>query len=415
MSTVFLQVGQCGNQVGQEFWKLVDREKRETGNVFHARDGKLRSINVDSEPKVVKSLLKQTKKSWFADSNLIIGKRGRGTNWALGYHGSRQESENSEGSLLNSTLECLRKEVEKCDSFSGIVLLHSMSGGTGSGLGSRLCEALRDDYQMPYLMSIVVAPHSLGESPLQHYNSLLCLAWLQRYTDCVMLFQNDDVLYRLKRMAKKTDLASISMSDMNQHIAACLSGVFLPINTLTPSSGFPIGAEPWEMVRSVCPMPSMKFTSVNHTSKSKATWESLCTSLLHTVPRHDESGQHYSCLSSMAAIRGDSTNTFHRHSRLVEEKIKHTCNFVDWNPFPVDFWIGSKHPSALPGTSSMSLVLNSSSIINYSTQLLHRSQEMFDAKAYLHWYWKHGCQQEDFEESFETVQTIVSDYSEAVR
>ena len=49
-----------------------------------------------------------------------------------------------------------------------------------SGFGSRLCEALRDEYPMNYLMSVTVAPCASGESPLQHYNSLLCLATLQR-------------------------------------------------------------------------------------------------------------------------------------------------------------------------------------------------------------------------------------------
>ena len=49
------------------------------------------------------------------------------------------------------------------------------------GLGSRLCESLRDEFSLSYLMSCVVAPHASGESPLQHYNALLCLDSLQRW------------------------------------------------------------------------------------------------------------------------------------------------------------------------------------------------------------------------------------------
>lgn len=48
------------------------------------------------------------------------------------------------------------------------------------GLGSRLCETIRELYPMNYILSCVVAPHVSGESPLQHYNSLLCLASLQK-------------------------------------------------------------------------------------------------------------------------------------------------------------------------------------------------------------------------------------------
>ena len=49
-----------------------------------------------------------------------------------------------------------------------------------AGLGSHLCESIRDDYPMAYIMSAVIGPHVSGESPLQHYNTLLSLSWLQR-------------------------------------------------------------------------------------------------------------------------------------------------------------------------------------------------------------------------------------------
>lgn len=50
-----------------------------------------------------------------------------------------------------------------------------------AGFGSRLFESLREEYPMNYLMSVTFAPCASGESPLQHYNSLLCLSTLQRY------------------------------------------------------------------------------------------------------------------------------------------------------------------------------------------------------------------------------------------
>nr|XP_006815929.1 PREDICTED: tubulin delta chain-like [Saccoglossus kowalevskii] len=393
---------------------MAEKDRKNTGYVFHTRDRKLRSINVDSEPKVVRSLLQDTKKSWFRDSNIILGKRGRGTNWALGYHGTRHEPECADDSLLNKTLESLRKEIERCESFSGTVLLHSLSGGTGSGLGAHICECIRDEYQLPYMMSVVIAPHLSGESPLQHYNSLLCLAKLQRNTDSVVLFQNDEVLYQLKRMHKKSD-SGISFADMNQHIAACIGGVFLPVTSLTPTCGMPIGAEPWEMVRSICPMPSVKFASINHITKSKASWDTLASSLLHTVPRHGIHGDVYSAMSTVCVVRGDSTNTFPRYIRTVEDKIKHVYNCVSWNPFPVDVWISDMNPASFPGTASMTIAANRSNIIEYTEHILERSKEMFDAKAYLHWYWKYGCEQQDFLDAFDTLETVVSNYKDAVR
>lgn len=37
-------------------------------------------------------------------------------------------------------------QVERCDRFGGFLLLQSLAGGTGSGLGTYLAEQLRDEY-----------------------------------------------------------------------------------------------------------------------------------------------------------------------------------------------------------------------------------------------------------------------------
>ena len=65
-------------------------------------------------------------------------------------------------------------------SLQGTIVVHSLTGGTGSGLGSHLVERIRDAYPLAHVMSVAVSPHSSGDSPLQHYNSLLSLASLQR-------------------------------------------------------------------------------------------------------------------------------------------------------------------------------------------------------------------------------------------
>jgi tubulin gamma len=39
------------------------------------------------------------------------------------------------------------REAENSDSMEGFVMTHSVAGGTGSGLGSFMLEALNDRYQ----------------------------------------------------------------------------------------------------------------------------------------------------------------------------------------------------------------------------------------------------------------------------
>ena len=99
---------------------------------------------------------------------------GRGNNWALGYSATYKESsdpnsaggEDASPALYERSMEALRREAEKADFFLGVMLVHSLAGGTGSGLGSRIIEAYRDTFGKSYLATTSVWPHSSGETPL---------------------------------------------------------------------------------------------------------------------------------------------------------------------------------------------------------------------------------------------------------
>ena len=122
-----------------------------------------------------------------------------------------------------------------------------------AGLGSAIAERLRDEYPLAHFLSISVAPFVSGESPLQHYNTLLSLRWLQNYSDAVVLFQNDRVLQQAE---KCTSVAArecprgtthefpkgpgvsgsrgggVSLWDMNRHISGTLCSSLLPVEGL---------------------------------------------------------------------------------------------------------------------------------------------------------------------------------------
>jgi tubulin delta len=52
----------------------------------------------------------------------------------------------------------------------------SLAGGTGSGLGSRVIEEFADIFQEVHQNVIAIFPNKTGETPLQHYNTLLSTA-----------------------------------------------------------------------------------------------------------------------------------------------------------------------------------------------------------------------------------------------
>ena len=149
MSVIYVQIGQCGNQVGQYFWKEAlgivgnDKRKCEVKSAKHLEygerlsslltySGKLPLILLDSEAKPARALHASRELGQFIrEENVIIDKTGRGGNWAFGYSGGKRGGRKNE--LLEQATERYRREMERCGRFSGTVVFHSLAGGTGSG------------------------------------------------------------------------------------------------------------------------------------------------------------------------------------------------------------------------------------------------------------------------------------------
>jgi Tubulin len=178
---------------------------------------------VDSEPKVVdKPFAKSSSPLYETMSPGLVVKsnNGRGNNWALGY----SDKPEKDSSLSGSVLELLRKEVEECDYYKGCVLLHSLAGGTGSGLGSKLIENIRDLYPVCFITAVSIFPSDSGDTPLQDYNSCLALNYLQEFADSVIYYENDEIMRYVSVFSQRG--SNISTHNINECIAFSLSNLF---------------------------------------------------------------------------------------------------------------------------------------------------------------------------------------------
>lgn len=68
-------------------------------------------------------------------TQLVYDVSGAGNNWAHGHYGYGP-------SYRDALSEKLRRAAEACDSLQGFMLLHSLGGGTGSGLGTYILQML---------------------------------------------------------------------------------------------------------------------------------------------------------------------------------------------------------------------------------------------------------------------------------
>lgn len=89
--------------------------------------------------------------------------------------------------------------AEKCDNLDGINLIHSISGGTGSGAGGHILERCSEEYSKKMKFTFTVHPSMKAADKgtiLSHYNTCLASHSLIEHTDLTVYFQNQ-ALYEI--------------------------------------------------------------------------------------------------------------------------------------------------------------------------------------------------------------------------
>uniref|UniRef100_A0A2K5I856 Tubulin gamma chain n=1 Tax=Colobus angolensis palliatus TaxID=336983 RepID=A0A2K5I856_COLAP len=198
---ITLQLGQCGNQIGFEFWKQLCAEHgispegiveefategtdRKDVFFYQADDEHYipRAVLLDLEPRVIHSILNSPYAKLYNPENIYLSEHGggAGNNWASGF---------SQGEKIHEDIfDIIDREADGSDSLEGFVLCHSIAGGTGSGLGSYLLERLNDRYPKKLVQTYSVFPNQdeMSDVVVQPYNSLLTLKRLTQNADCVL-------------------------------------------------------------------------------------------------------------------------------------------------------------------------------------------------------------------------------------
>ncbi|GFR41169.1 hypothetical protein Agub_g1835 [Astrephomene gubernaculifera] len=214
---VTIQVGQCGNQVGCRFWELALREHAayNTKGVYDEAlssffrnvdtrvephrnlpvgDGrgairtlKARSVIVDMECGVINEMLKGPLGEVLDTRQLVSDVSGAGNNWAHGHHLYGPQ-------YHEAILDKIRITAEDCDSLQSFMLLHSLGGGTGSGVGTYIVQMLADEFPGVFRFTGSVFPSEDDDVVTSPYNALLALGQLVEHADCCLPVENQALI-----------------------------------------------------------------------------------------------------------------------------------------------------------------------------------------------------------------------------
>ncbi|KAF0689748.1 Aste57867_18816 [Aphanomyces stellatus] len=432
MSVVTLQLGQCGNQVGLSLFDKLAAELKHFSPedkecFFRAHDAKnigshpkttARAVLIDMEPKVVNQCLDKAggkSQAWQYDgANVVCEQGGSGNNWAYGYavHGNAS---------ADAVTDVVRKEVEQCDYFKGFLALQSLAGGTGSGLGSFVCDILREHYPSSYLLNTVVWPYRSGEVIVQNYNTLLTMACLSESSDGVLILENDmadQICQRLLAIPKP------SFAQMNHVLANHIASILLPatpFQTASHATRFTSCLLP-TIMQHLCAHPGYKLLNVKLIPQlaqrsrdfSVHQWPGMLKHLhqMHIANSGLDEGVRWDIsletptlnksIASMLFLRGPQSS-----SCLVDAFTDRRL-FAKWPTTPFEC---VHHPASFSQyDKTAALLSNSQAMLPHLEAMIDKAHTMFSSHAYVHQYATHGVDADFFNSCFLRLDQMVINY-----
>jgi tubulin gamma len=124
--------------------------------------------------------------------------------------------------VSEDVMDMIDREADGSDSLEGFMLLHSIAGGTGSGMGSFMLERLNDRFPKKLIQTYSVFPdaQNSGDVVVHPYNSLLSMRRLTQNADSVVVLDNG-ALSRLA--ADRLHVQEPSFQQTNQLVSTVMS------------------------------------------------------------------------------------------------------------------------------------------------------------------------------------------------
>jgi len=261
---IHIHVGQCGVNIGNQFWDSITKEhtldpetkqikdlsKIPSSQLFYETPKNVYNplaLFTDLDPEPINCLRSGPLGKLFALQNLVYGTSGAGNNWSKGHY--------TEGAEMYDEFEnAFVKMAEKCDSFQGYQIVHSLGAGTGSGLGTLILNKLRELYPevMSSTVSIFPSP-KVSNTVVEPYNAILGLHQIIENADLTFCFDNS-ALYDI---CSKTQATTYRM--LNTNIVRAMSELTVPMRFDCD----PKGLTHRKLAINLVPWPRMHFINCN--------------------------------------------------------------------------------------------------------------------------------------------------------
>jgi len=430
---ITLQVGQCGNQVGSEFWKQLCAEHgispdgqlqefahngddRKDVFFYQADDEHFipRNLMIDLEPRVIHGIQTSAYRDLYNQENFFVAPDGggAGNNWASGYR---------QGSMYeDQIIEMIDREADGSDSLEGFVLCHSIAGGTGSGMGSYLLERLNDHFPKKLVQTYSVFPN-WDNSPdvvVQPYNSMLTLKRLTLNADAVVVLDNT----ALNRIA--VDRLKLDNPTVNQ-LNSLVSTVMAASTTTLRYPGY-MNNDLVGLIASLVPTPRCHFLMTGYTpiavEGTGAGAQVRKTTVLDVMRRLTQpqnimvsTSTRKGCYISILNIIQGAVDPTQVHKALQRIRERHLVDFIPWGPASIQVALSRKSPYVESANKVSGLMIaNHTSMAQLFGRTLGQYEKLRKRNAFLEQYRREPMFSEGLEE-FDSAKEVVTDLIEEYR
>ncbi|VDK49679.1 unnamed protein product [Anisakis simplex] len=434
---IALQFGQCGNQIGDAFWRALCAEhgilpdgtlKDESMNgqdlkrvfFYQADDSHYvpRAVLVDLEPRVINSIVNSEYRSLYNSENIFKAPQGggAGNNWACGYGQGRETHE--------MLFEMLEREAENSDCLEGFMLCHSIAGGTGSGMGSYALEKISDRFPKKLVQTYSVFPvnkqNEASDVVVQPYNSILTLSRLIEYPNCVVVLDNTALNRIANEHAPHSSASTSSFALINSMVSRIMC-------SSTATIRFP-GAMNTRLINLIAPLvayPPMRFIQTGYTPLRDSDAGSQRTSVGDVLRRLLQSRSMMSsatgepnidhCVISALTILQGRIDPTEIYSSLARIKNKREIRFAPWGSGSLNITLCRRSPYLVEANRVSGLMLcNNTNVASIFQGNLSQCETLMEKKAYLTQYVKEDPDiLQTLRESAECVRQMIHTYRQA--
>jgi tubulin epsilon len=333
--------------------------------------------------------------------------------------------------------ESLRRNVEHCDSLQSFVIVHSLGGGTGSGVGTYVLGLVEDIYPDVCRFSTCIFPSEDDDVVTSPYNSMLASRQLSDHAHAVLPLENESLLefakleqLQLKKKqsneasSRETDERGTGFSDMNDIAARMLCH-------LTSSSRFngELNVDMNEICTNLVPFPRMQFlmtalspqrriNGMKSSSSRDGSKQAVHRAFSDILGKAGQLSGAVPC--SLVGSAGKSSNFVTLASAFLARgavplsdfldcvtSARTTLKFPSWNPDACK--IGICGVPAPGEQMSILAIYNNSGFSSVLSRQRSRFQQLYKRKAMLHHYTEY-VDAEEVGEAERVVASVISEY-----